>query len=288
MKLKVESCRLQVAGASRAWSRAFTLLELLTVISIIGILAAIALPALKSMKPNIQAAAARQLLDDVNRARQLAISQRTTVYMIFCPSNYWNDPNYGKLASVEQNKAEPRLTGRQLIGYTYVSLAGIGDQPGRHAPRYWSSWKTLPQGSFIPMEKFWPRNLYVDINTNPPPAPAAYRMYGFNTTTNIPFPTEDSYTNNSGSSVYVNVPYVAFNYLGQLVDSQGNPTRVNEYIPVTQGNVGFQKDPNTGDVMSHTLPNVSESPPGSFTNTYQIVNIDWVTGRPRIEHQVVQ
>src|SRR5262245_17427689 len=134
MKLQIptskfqRSIKLQNPGSVDV--EAFTLLELLTVITIIGILAAIALPALKAMKPNIQAAGARQLLDDVSRARQLAISQRTTVYMIFCPSNYWSDPNFGGLPKVEQDKTD-RLTDKQLIGYTFVSLRGIGDQPGR-------------------------------------------------------------------------------------------------------------------------------------------------------------
>jgi len=35
-------------------------------------------------------AATRQMLDDVGRARQLAISQHTTVYMVFVPENFWN------------------------------------------------------------------------------------------------------------------------------------------------------------------------------------------------------
>src|SRR5947208_5814213 len=88
-------------------AKAFTLLELLTVISIIGILAAIALPGLKALKPNIQGSAARQLLDDINRARQLAISQRTDVYMIFVPQCYWASSEYSKLmAPVEIDKGD--------------------------------------------------------------------------------------------------------------------------------------------------------------------------------------
>ena len=63
---------------------------MLVVISILGILAALAVPALKNFgHADAMTAAAQQLLDDVARARQLAISQRTTVYMVFVPTNFW-------------------------------------------------------------------------------------------------------------------------------------------------------------------------------------------------------
>src|SRR5262249_7529907 len=94
------------SGIWRLELGAFTLLELLTVIAIIGILAAIALPSLRALRPNVQAAAARQLLDDINRARQLAISQRTTVFMIFVPQGYWTSNQYANLTAVEQAKAD--------------------------------------------------------------------------------------------------------------------------------------------------------------------------------------
>src|SRR5271154_840479 len=73
----------------------FTLIELLTVIAIVGILAALVVPALKNVgNGNANVSATRQLLDDVARARQLAISQHTTVYMAFVPTNFWgNNPN---------------------------------------------------------------------------------------------------------------------------------------------------------------------------------------------------
>jgi Tfp pilus assembly protein FimT len=64
------------------------------VISILGILAALTMPALKNFaKSDATISASRQLLDDVGRARQLAISQRTTVYMVFVPTNFWA-PNW--------------------------------------------------------------------------------------------------------------------------------------------------------------------------------------------------
>ena len=66
----------------------FTLIELLVVLAIIGILAAIGLPALRGMtRSHAIIAANRQFLDDLALARQTAIAQHTTVYMVFVPSN---------------------------------------------------------------------------------------------------------------------------------------------------------------------------------------------------------
>ena len=77
--------------------RGFTLVELLAVITIVGILAAVVVPHIDQFKPNVMAAAERQLMDGLGRARQLAMSQRTTVYMVFVPTNFWNDAAYANL-----------------------------------------------------------------------------------------------------------------------------------------------------------------------------------------------
>lgn len=77
-------------------ANAFTLLELLVVIAIMGILAALTVPVLKNFgKSDATLGAARQLLDDVARARQLAISDRTTIYMLFIATNFFTGTPFG-------------------------------------------------------------------------------------------------------------------------------------------------------------------------------------------------
>jgi prepilin-type N-terminal cleavage/methylation domain-containing protein len=269
---------------------AFTLLELLTVITIIGILAAVALPNLRKFKPNVTVAATRQLMTEVGRARQLAISQRTTVYMVFVISNFWNDPSFPKLTQDEQGKAY-RLLNRQLIGYTFVSLRGVGDQPGNPIPHYWAPWRTLPEGTYIPTQKFAPYNAYspvMNLYTNIPGTPnnnLAFQVYGFMYTNGIPFPSEQAAAT-PGSYPYVALPFIAFDYLGRLVDSQGNPTRTNALIPIAQGTVSFGM--NLDRTTRTNTPTVTENPVGNATNSFNVVNIDWLTGRARLEHPEVQ
>lgn len=269
---------------------AFTLLELLAVIVIIGIVAALALPVMNQFKPNYTASAARTLLDELARARQLAISQRTTVFMVFAPTNFWNDPAYARLPASETNKAA-RLFDKQLIGYAFVSLRSLGDQPGQRTVRYLTEWKALPEGAFIAPVKFAPYNQsqYLTIYTN---GLAAFQVWGFRTTPFIPFPSPDAvpYTGNDTRRPYVMLPYIAFDYMGRLVrlDPRGNQLPAeNQIIPLTKGNALFTRDRTTKEALP-ALPTFAEQPPGNFTNAYNLVSIDWLTGRARGIQQEVR
>jgi prepilin-type N-terminal cleavage/methylation domain-containing protein len=272
----------------------FTLLELLVVISILGLLAGLTVPVLKNFgKSDATLGASRQLLDGVARARQLAMSQRTTVYMVFVPTNFWvptwmdangaNQQSPWNNLTAAQKTAATNLLDKQLTGYAFVANGAVGDQPGQHVWHYLEPWQKLPEGTFIPMFKF----------TNSPSSSSAtpyfitdqidssksFPIYGFATSA-IPCPTA---TNTS-----LNLPFIAFNYSGQLVsevDASGNYR--DAYIPLAHGSVLYAADQNKALLFGP--PDAQETPPGNSTNlSYNIVHIDRLSGRAVLEYHKMQ
>lgn len=326
MKSKVENCKIGIAetrsfsdfsvSTFRCSSRfapsrfpdfrfsgaAFTLIELLVVIAIIGLLAGLAAPVLHNFRPNYTASVTQQLLTDLARARQLAISQRTTVYMVFVPTNFWTDlayggPNWTKADYVQATN----LFDKQLVGYNFVSLRSMGDQPGRPTVHYLSSWKRLPEGGYIYPGKFLLPNTpqpLMGIYTNSPSGPSqAFQVFSFDYANDgtdplfrkipespmIPFPLETT-ARGGARSPYVALPFIAFDYMGRLVSRRGNGQGA--VLPITRGGVIFAHDTNKKPIQG--LPTFSEQPVGNTTNGYNLVYVDNITGRARALQQEVR
>jgi len=284
LKLQVAGCKLQVPSADvpgRSPStfnlrRAFTIIELLTVLGIIALLAALAVPALKNFgHADAMIAATQQMLGDVARARQLAISQRTTVYMVFVPTNYWTL----LVPAVQQQPAVTNLCDKQLTGYTFVAYGGVGDQPGKHDWHYLSTWQVLPEGVCIAEQKFNQLpGTYYSFN-DPFNQGRSYNVYGFNLADTIPFPTA---TNTASLVPFAGLPYIAFNYLGQLTTNGVNMAAMHELIPLVRAAVlpAVNADTKTFQLRS---PQVAETPPGNGTNAYNVIDVDPLTGRATLQ-----
>lgn len=324
MKLQVTSCTLKVIpvkGAVCSLStcnlqtatcnlrRAFTLIELLAVLAILGIIAGLALPTLKNFgHADAMTAGTAQLIADVARARQLAISQRTTVYMVFLPTNFWDNLYYNSAATYTtwwnnltpaQQTAVTNLCDRQLTGYTFIAYGAVGDQPGYHQWHYLAPWQELPDGTYIVTNKFKDPFQFsvvalpqtpVSSTVNPVfgpwnkgyPHPDGNTIYAF-TNVAVPFPSE--------GAPLLSLPYIAFNYLGQLTlqTLTPQPLQQDEYIPLARGNVVASIDPVTRAFqLSQYPPQIFEVPPGNSVSAYNVIRIDWLTGRATLEQPKIQ
>lgn len=263
---------------------AFTLLELLTVISILGIIAALAVPALKNFgKVDASLGASQQLLRDVARARQLAIADRTTVYMVFVPMNFWTNTPWISDLNPAQLAVASNLCNYQLSGYTFIASGALGDQPGNHQWHYLAPWQFLPPGNYIATWKF---TNSTSLSFEDPVNQNTFKIYSFSYTTNIPFPTETSPTN-------ALLPYIEFNNYGQVVypyfsSPDQDYTGSGIDIPLVKGNVLPAMDPTTKE-MQFATPEIFETPPGNATNiSYNVVHIDPLTGRATLLFHQVQ
>lgn len=281
--------------------RAFTLIELLVVITIIGLLLGLGLPMIKGMnKSNSMIAADRQLLDDINYARQRAIGDHTSVYMVFVPPTVinWTVPTDPALS-----KSMINLYGGQYTMYALLSLRSVGEQPGRSTPHYLTAWRTLPAGVYIATNKF-------GVNSG---VPGLAPTFFFNSVNHPEFPFPVA-TNFAAAKNDFALPHFGFNYLGQviyrsnsvdhLVYTQGDAAN-HMYIPLARGSLFYQR--NADGTYAAQGPDIAETQPGAAyyanynstnvqggaplpvgSNSYNQIYIDPLTGRAKVQRLQIQ
>lgn len=284
-----------------ARQEAFTLIELLMVVAIIGILAAVGIPAITGLtSSNKSAVATGQLAGDLKLARTRAMAERTTVYVVFVPTNFTGlnlvapvdgasvppRPTQADLALLERNR---RLT-EKLLNQKYTSYAlyaerRVGDQPGRPSAKYISSWKALPEGSFVAAREF-DRMLSAQAWKNTPigDRPLPYGQF--------PFPSD------TADCPLFPLPYIAFNHLGQMVVPHYFAFNQDPYVPVpgqpedeiirvAQGGIFYPRNGTTGRLINEAAGDpferaeLTEVPSDSSDN--QWVRVNWLTGRAQID-----
>ena len=266
---------------------AFTLIELLVVIVIVGVLAALGVPAIKGLtQTNKSAVATRQLADDLKLARSKAISERTTVYVVFIPTNFTGlalsapaTPTGDDVALLARNdRLISKLLNQKYTGYALFAERRVGDQPGRPSSKYITSWRSLPEGSFVAEREFNPvasGAVWSALTISERPLP-----YDF-----FPFPSD------TADCPEFPLPYIAFNHLGQLVQPRylNIPlnTQLDEIIHLAQGSIFYARNGGTGKLNNEAAgdafqpADVLETPVGNSSNFW--VRVNWLTGRAQID-----
>ncbi len=248
-------------------ARAFTLVEMLVVLAIIGLILALSLPNIRSMSEGrTMEGAARQLLDDLAYARQHAIANRSTVVVLFLSPEVQDaaviDP-FDSFYSAPERDNILQLQAGALNTYSIFAMRSAGEQPGRGTQRYLTEWRTLPDKVFLPEAAFTGTlsNGFFGINAN---------------SLQFPYPT-----GRSGRAMAL--PYVAFTSMGRCLPVDGNGTPKTDaprdvFIPLAGGSILYTRDATNGALATWSA---QEVPVGNSTNN--VIHIDWLTGRARLE-----
>lgn len=265
---------MNLASINRFRARAFTILEMMIVVGIIGLLAAMALPHLKGFTTgSAMNAATRQLLDDVTYARQRAMANRAQVCIVFAPTpSFWQ-------TNTLYTPTISNLFFHQYSAYAMIALRSVGDQPGRPYVHYLTDWRVLPKGTFIAPFQF-------DITNGPPGISNLVSVT--NTTTSVSngwyvntFPTDmlfpfPSTFNNNNFTLSNYLPYIEFTPSGQLIS--GN----DQFIMLASGSIFYPTLANGGAAYTSPISLVETPTNNEFSNP-NIIHIDWLTGRAKIE-----
>lgn len=256
--------------------RAFTLLEMLIVLVIIAIIAGLALPHIRGNTESVAInAACRQLVADFSYARQRAISQRSTVAVVFLSrdilgNDLLSSPN---LTQNERDEIK-RLQGGVYTHYALYQYRRVGEQPGtRGTDGYITEWKSLPDKTFV----FTPDEFSLDAS--------CFRVSGDNPAPKFRFPFSSSSPPQVGNN---GLPYVAFDHEGRCItvdrDETGAGSMLGDrFLNVSRGVVLASRD-NNGVIQLANFE-AQEVPLGNGTNN--VIFINALTGRAkRLEQQL--
>jgi hypothetical protein len=205
--------------------------------------------------------------------------------MVFVPMNFWTNTAWSNAMTPQQLIVVSNLCDDQLSGYNFVAYGALGDQPGKHQWHYLGPWQNLPQGNFIATWKF--TNSQALTFTDPFNNQNTFNINPFSYTNVIPFPSESA--TNAPTQPWL--PYLEFNYLGQLVlpqyaDQDYAGSGID--IPLDKGTVLAAVNPATKAFVFDTAQ-IIETPPGNSTNIqYSVLHIDPLTGRGTLLFHPIQ
>ena len=245
----------------------------------------------------------RQLTDDLNRARQEALRLRTTVYVVFAPTNVWQS-RLALDAQIESMIVERRLAPQNfrdqaLRSFTNIALGvfhsyallverEVGAQPGRNHTRYLGpGWQTLPEGVILSPRLFFPAPMAptdrLDLAIHElPQRPFRFPLAEFPGDTLPAIPMR----------------FVAFGPDGRLAIDEMNrywalngrpelrlPPLSEFALGVGQGSVFIARTA-SGQIDPNVVPDAIETPRDNATNNRVIVSS--LTGRSRILKPVLR